>query len=106
MIKIVELKYIGEHKLTITFSDGAVKSFNFDALLNYENWAEPLKDVEYFNQVKIYQDGRGIFWPNEYDCCPDWLRYFAKDELDEWAGYDDSFELSDRIKITENKIFA
>ena len=25
---------------------------------------------------------------------------------EEWAGYDDSFELQDRIKLTENKIFA
>jgi hypothetical protein len=106
MISITKIQYLGEHKLALTFSDGVTKSYNFDKLISYENWAKPLEEKHFFEQVKIYEDGRGIFWPNEYDCCPDWLRYYALDEKEEWIGYDDSFELKDRIKLIENKLFA
>jgi hypothetical protein len=106
MIRIIEIKYLGAHKLALTFSDSVTKVYNFDGLISFENMANSLKDNHYFEQVKIYEDGRGIFWPNGFDCCPDWLRYYATDESNEWAEYDDSFELQDRIKLTENKIFA
>ena len=29
----------------------------------------------YFKKVRVYPDGRGLYWPNGYDMCPDHLRY-------------------------------
>jgi hypothetical protein len=52
----------------------------------------------------ILQDGRAFGWANNYDCCADWARYYAKDTENEWDGFEDSIPLKQRILIAEQKL--
>ena len=107
ILKVTDVRHIKDHLLEVKFSDGCIKRFDFDKLNSYEGeMALPLKDVSFFSKVSIVANGGGIGWPNDYDCCVDWLRYFALDETGEWKKYDDSFSLDERIKLTEKKITA
>jgi hypothetical protein len=47
-------------------------------IIKGDKLTKPLSDPEYFRKVKVYENGRGIYWPNEYDFCPDYLRYYAE----------------------------
>jgi hypothetical protein len=71
---IVAVKILHEYKIELTFDDGFKKAVDLKPLLN-KPITEPLKDPEYFAQVRIDSIG-GIFWPNSYDICPDFLRYY------------------------------
>jgi hypothetical protein len=62
-----------DFSIDITFSDGLVKNISFQPFIERDHMGAPLKDFGYFNQVKVYDSGRGIYWPNEYDFCPDYL---------------------------------
>jgi len=76
-IKLTNIEYISEHKLKLTFDDEAVKYLDFDKLIEYNGVAAPLKEQEYFKQVKIINSGRSFGWDNDYDCCTDWVRYYV-----------------------------
>ena len=107
ILRVTEVKHIRDHIIEVKFSDGCDKQFDFDKLDSYRGeMGQPLKDVSFFSKVSIVANGGGIGWPNEYDCCVDWLRYFALDESGEWKDYNEDFPLEERIKITENKKVA
>jgi len=62
----------------VLFSDGFKKRVDFSHVLHQESdITKPLKRFDYFKRVSILEGGKGITWPNEYDACPDWLRYHA-----------------------------
>lgn len=72
---VKKVEYIGDYKLKLKFRNKDVKVVD----LENELWGlmfEPLKDIEYFKQVKT--DGYTIFWPNETDFCPDLLHKIGK----------------------------
>ena len=101
LIKIADVKYLGDYILSITFDDGCVKSFDFAEVSGFNGIAEALRDVDYFMQARIAPDQRRLSWNNGYDCCADWLRYFAKDVHDEWASVDETVGLLPRMKIAQ-----
>ncbi len=76
MIKITELQVLEHHRILLQFSDGVKKEIDFSPYIGTDALTKPLQNDEYFAQVKIYENGRGIFWPNGYDVCPDYLRYY------------------------------
>ncbi len=70
--EIVNVSYLGDYRLQLTFGDGVVK----EADLHDELWGEvflPLRDVKLFQQVFIPQDGDTIEWPNGADFAPEFL---------------------------------
>ena len=103
MIKILKVSYIKDYILEISFDDFCVKQFDFNELINFKGLSQDLKNTEYFKTVKIYNSGRTLGWDNNYDCCADWLRYFAKDLNNEWKDIDDSINLRQRIGYTKNE---
>lgn len=61
---------IGEHRLRLLFDDGTVGDVDFSA----HEWAgvfEPLRDPEYFAQVRVDPDAATIVWPNGLDLAPE-----------------------------------
>lgn len=104
MITIAKVKHVEGYILEISFDDDCVKQFDFSKLISFTGMAEPLKNPEYFKTAEIISDGRAFGWENGYDCCADWARYFAKDLADEWNGFDDTIDLKQRIKITQQKV--
>ena len=60
------------------FDDGIEKIIDFTPFIGEDPLTKPLADAKFFKQVKIYDNGRGLYWPNGYDVCPDNLRYHIK----------------------------
>ncbi len=64
-------------KIHLFFSDNVEKIVDFKPFIGNDKFTQPLSDPNYFKQVKIYENGRGIYWPNSYDVCPDFLKNFC-----------------------------
>jgi len=78
MVKITQIHVLAEYRLHLVFDDGVEKIIDFTPFIGEDPLTKPLSDPDFFRQVKIYENGRGIYWPNEYDVCPDNLRYHIK----------------------------
>ena len=71
--KIVDVKVVAPHVLSITFSDGF--SAIHDFVGQFEKDTEvtrPLRDPDYF--ARVFLDYGALTWPNGFDMCPDWTR--------------------------------
>mgnify|MGYP002777029272 CR=1 FL=1 len=77
MIRIVRLETLAPTTLRLTFDDGVVKMLDVRPFISDNPLTAPLADPAYFAQPALYPRGRGVYWPNDYDMCPDWLRYHA-----------------------------
>ena len=75
MVKIIHIEIQDKYQLHVVFDDGVEKIFDGRQFIGNDPLTQPLSDPEYFRQVKIYENGRGLYWPNDYDICPDNLRY-------------------------------
>lgn len=74
---IKKVEYLEEYKLKLHFNDKSVRIVNLvNVLRDAKNLFLPLKDVDYFKQVKC--DGTTICWPNGVDLCPDVLYKMGK----------------------------
>ncbi|MDZ7720922.1 MAG: DUF2442 domain-containing protein [Balneolaceae bacterium] len=74
MIRITELTILDDQKIYLSFSDDTEKTVDLSPFIKEDKLSKPLSDPDYFRQVKLYENGRGIYWPNGYDFCPDFLR--------------------------------
>lgn len=78
MIKIIKIELLDNYLIHIYFDDDTDKVIDIKGFIKEGSINESLNNVEFFNQVKIYENGRGIYWPNGYDLCPDTLRYYTE----------------------------
>ena len=81
MIRIIELEVLSGRQIRFQFSDNKEKVVDFTSFIRDDALSSPLAQDDYFRQVKLYEDGRGIYWPNEFDFCPDFLYQYQPDEL-------------------------
>lgn len=73
-MRVKKVKYLGEYKLQLQFSDKTSKVVDFKAKLkSAKGIFLPLKDLEYFKKVAIDDCKLSICWPNGADICPDVL---------------------------------
>lgn len=79
MIKITKFKVLNKGMIHLNFSDGTEKTIDFAPFIREDKISKPLSDPSYFKKVESYENGRGIFWPNGYDFCPDFLRQYKPD---------------------------
>lgn len=68
MLKIKRLKILADHKLSVVFENGEMKTFNLTPYLEKGVFQE-LKNPNYFAQVK--NGGYFISWPNDQDLSAD-----------------------------------
>ena len=73
MVRIADLKVLKNKRIRFRFSDQQEKTIDFTPFIGKGSLSSSLAEDSYFEQVKLYEDGRGIYWPNEYDFCPDFL---------------------------------
>lgn len=76
MIRITKLEVLDQKTIRFFFSDGVKKTIDFTPFIKEDKLSSLLSDPSFFRQVKLYENGRGIFWPNEFDFCPDFLRQY------------------------------
>lgn len=80
MIKIKNIQVQKDFKIKFWFNDKTEKLIDFKSFIKEDNLTKNLANESFFNQVQIYENGRGIYWPNEYDFCPDFLKNYVQDE--------------------------
>ncbi len=70
--KLLEVKYKGEYRLWLRFSDGVEGEVDFEK----ELWGEvfqPLKDKARFAELSLDKELETIVWPNGADFAPEFL---------------------------------
>ena len=78
MVEITDVKALEPYLLRLTFNDSTVKVIDFFPFLG-EGFTKDLFDPTFFRQVKI-DSGGGIYWPNGYDVCPNFLHDHVADQ--------------------------
>ena len=72
VLKVTDVMPLDSHRLRVSFNDGVVRevdcSFLFHGALG-----EPLRDAEYFKQVRVDEEGGTVVWPNGLDPAPELL---------------------------------
>ena len=70
--RVIDGRHAGEYRVWLRFADGLSGELD----LSSELWGamfEPLKDVEYFRQLRVDAELDTIVWPNGADLSPQWL---------------------------------
>ena len=73
MIKVTDLKWLGDFRLKVSFSDGSSGAHDFSSMvLEPGPLLVPLREPEYFGRA--FLDFGAVSWPNGFDIAPEWLR--------------------------------
>jgi len=72
MIYITDAKYIKNYQIWAKFNNGVEMIIDLEKYLDGEIF-EPLKDIEFFKQVKFNPETDTVEWPNSADFAPDFL---------------------------------
>ena len=78
MEKVIKVKPKTNYVIEVTFEDGFKGNLNMKPLLG-DGITKDLEDFEYFKKVEL-DDFGGIYWPNGYDICPNYLREIIEKE--------------------------
>ena len=70
---IVAAKAVGDYRLHLRFEDGVEGVVDLAPHLTFRGVFEPLRDPEYFAQVRVDADLGTVVWPNGADLDPDVL---------------------------------
>jgi hypothetical protein len=70
---IVAAKAVGDYRLHLRFEDGVEGVVDLAPHLNFRGVFEPLRDREYFAQVRVDADLGTVVWPNGAGLDPDVL---------------------------------
>lgn len=72
IIGVKEVEYLQNYKLRVIFDNNSKKLVDLSSYLEGEIF-EPLKNIEYFKQVKVDEDIETICWKNGADFSPEFL---------------------------------
>jgi hypothetical protein len=72
MLRVTHVEPLEGYRLRVAFNDGVVREVDCRFLL-HGTLGEPLRDPEYFRQVKVDEESRTIVWPNGLDPAPELL---------------------------------
>lgn len=74
LARISKIEVFNDQTIRFDFNDGSSKIIDFKPFIGKDPLTSPLSHIDYFKQVKLYDRGRGIYWENGYDFCPDYLK--------------------------------
>jgi hypothetical protein len=66
------------HAVHVRFEDGLAAEVDLSYLLDYGGVFGPLRDLEYFRQLRADPEAGTIVWPNEADIAPETLYAHAQ----------------------------
>lgn len=72
LIDVIDAEYLREFTVWLKFEDGTEGEVDLSAEL-YGPVFEPLKDVNYFKQLRVDPELGTIVWPNGADLAPEFL---------------------------------
>lgn len=70
---LVEAAASDGHTVHVRFEDGLSADVDLSYLLDYGGVFEPLRDPEYFRQLRADSEAGTIVWPNQADIAPETL---------------------------------
>ena len=82
LYEVTAFRIVGPYTLDIWFDDGTSQRVDFEPIL-YGQLFGPLRNIDFFNQVKIDPEFHTLVWPNDADFDPETLR--------NWPDYRDEF---------------
>ena len=71
-LHVERLEYLEAYKLRLTFNNQVTQDIDLSTEI-YGEIFEPLKDIEYFQQVGLNPETKTIEWPNGADFAPEFL---------------------------------
>jgi hypothetical protein len=72
MLRVTDVKPLEGHRLRVAFNDGVVRDIDCSFLL-HGTLGVPLRDLDYFREVRVEDEARTIVWPNGLDPAPELL---------------------------------
>jgi hypothetical protein len=69
MVSVTDFVIVGPYTLRITFDDGTEQTINFEPVL-YGYYYTPLRDLDFFNRVRLDPEIHTLVWPNDADFDP------------------------------------
>jgi len=72
MIEVIEVRYVRDYTLWLCFQDGACGEVDIAPSFKGPVF-EPLRDIEFFKQVRVDSEIGTIVWPNGADVAPETL---------------------------------
>jgi hypothetical protein len=72
VLKVIDVEPLDDHRLRVSFNDGVVRDVDCSFLFR-GTLGEPLRDPEYFQQVRVDEEGGTVVWPNGLDPAPELL---------------------------------
>src|SRR4051812_5818551 len=70
--RVIAFQSVGPYTLAITFDDDSVQTIDFEPVL-YGSLYGPLRDLTFFNQVRLDPNFHTLVWPNDADFDPETL---------------------------------
>lgn len=77
LFTITDFEIVAPYTLRLTFDDGVIKTIDFAPMLRGELYA-PLRDINFFNQVRLDEEVGTIVCPNDADFDPATLHDWDK----------------------------
>ena len=90
---VVAVECLDGFRLALTFEGGERREIDLGPILSFKGVFEPLRDPDYFRQVRINPDVGTIVWPNNADICPDVL-YARSQPIQGTAGFEPARPMS------------
>jgi len=75
---LTKAKPVGGYTVRVHFDDGTSGEVDLSYLLDYGGVFEPLRDRDYFCQLRADPEAGTIVWPNEADIAPETLYAHAQ----------------------------
>jgi len=79
---VTEFEIVAPYTLWIKFNDDSQQTIDFEPILYGEIYS-PLRDLMFFNQVRLDSEVRTLVWPNDAD--------FDPADLHDWPEIKDEF---------------
>ena len=77
-LHVTGVNYLKAYELRVEFSNGVVKEVDLSGEL-YGDIFEPLKEPEFFKQVRVNEETNTVEWPNGADFAPEFLYEIGKE---------------------------
>ena len=72
MVRLVEARYVRDYVIRLRFSDGLAGEKDLRDELDGPVF-EPLRDLDFFQSVRLHPELHTIVWPNGADFAPEFL---------------------------------
>ena len=84
IIKVVAFSIVGPYKLRVVFEDATEQIIDFEPVL-HGYFFGPLRDITFFEQVRLDPEIHTLVWPNDADFDPATLYNWHKGDGEELA---------------------